>query len=61
MEGCPMYNLITTSVRIMQLQPFLTRYCLSVENHMNCVRYGLKKLGKMPDDRLLPDGAFLKN
>ena len=60
MEGCPMYDLITTSVRIIQLQPFLERYCLARDNFTNCARYRIKKSGKEPSADLLPDGNILK-
>ncbi len=60
MEGCPMYDLITTSVRIIQLQPFLNDYCLSRENFANCVRFGIIANGKEPPADLLPDGKKLK-
>jgi hypothetical protein len=60
MEGCPMYDLITTSVRIIQFQPFLDSYCLSAENCTNCARYRIIESGKEPPPDLLPDGGKLK-
>ena len=39
MEGCPMYDYLTTSVRIIQLQPFLNEYCLNSNNYNRCARY----------------------
>ncbi len=59
MEGCPMYNLLTTSVRIIQLQPFLTGYCESPTNSRQCARYKLIEMGKEPPVDLLPDGKKL--
>lgn len=59
MEGCPMYDLITTSVRIIQLQPYLSDYCVNSKNFARCVRYGLIDAGKEPPGDLLPDGKKL--
>jgi hypothetical protein len=59
MEGCPMYNLLTTSVRIIQLQPFLTGYCEDPVNCKACVRYKLIESGKEPPADLLPNGKKL--
>ncbi len=61
MKGCPMYNLITTSVRIIQLQPFLNEYCLNSENYKECARYKLNEKGKEPHGNLLPNGQELKS
>ena len=60
MDGCPMYDLITTSVRIMQLQPFLNGYCLNPDNFTRCERYHIIESGKEPPSDLLPDGKKLK-
>lgn len=60
MEGCPMYDLITTSVRIIQLQPYLDSYCLARDNFTNCARYRIIKTGKEPPSDLLPDGEKMK-
>ncbi len=35
------------------------RYCLSKENHMNCVRYKLRQDGKEPPPGLSPDGQMV--
>jgi hypothetical protein len=59
MEGCPMYNLLTTSVRIIQLQPFLTGYCEDPFNCLECARYKIIDKGKEPPPDLLPDGKKL--
>ena len=60
MEGCPMYNHLTTAVRIIQLQPLLGKYCLSGEHYHECARYKIIQQGKEPPYDLLPDGAILK-
>lgn len=60
MEGCPMYDLLTTSVRIIQLQPFLRNYCEHETNHVSCVRYGNIEKGVEPPSTLLPNGENLK-
>lgn len=60
MEGCPMYDYLTSSVRIIQLQPFLDKYCQNPERHVDCVRYKIIEGGKEPPANLLPDGAYLK-
>jgi hypothetical protein len=60
MDGCPMYDLITTSVRIMQLLPFLNGYCLDRGNFTNCARFHIIESGKEPSADLLPDGKRLK-
>lgn len=60
MEGCPMYDLITTSVRIMRLQPYLNEYCLSEVKHRTCARLKIIETGKEPSSKLLPDGEILK-
>lgn len=60
MKGCPMYDLITTSVRIIQLQPFLNEFCLKRDNYKKCARYGVIESGKEPPADLLPDGNKLK-
>ncbi len=59
MEGCHMYNLLTTSVRIIQLQPFLTEYCENPIKSKECARYKLIAIGKEPPADLLPDGKKL--
>jgi hypothetical protein len=59
MEGCHLYNLLTTSVRIIQLQPFLTGYCENPANCPECARYKLIEIGKEPPADLLPDGKKL--
>ena len=56
MDGCPMYNLLTTSVRIIRLQPYLTEYCEDAENCRKCARYIIIETGKEPPADLLPDG-----
>jgi hypothetical protein len=60
MTGCPMYNLLTTSVRIMQLQPFLNNYCLSRDRHRKCSRFQIIETGIEPSASLLPDGKIMK-
>lgn len=60
MEGCSMYNMITTSVRIIQLQPFLNEYCLNADNYKNCERYKLAEKGVEPPADLLPNGEKLR-
>jgi hypothetical protein len=60
MDGCPMYNLITTSVRIIQLQPYLSKFCLSREDHSSCKRFLVIESGQEPPHTLLPDGGTLK-
>ena len=60
MEGCPMYNHLTTAVRIIQLQPLLEEYCLNGENFKKCARYKIIEQGKEPPYTLLPDGEILK-
>ncbi len=60
MEGCPMYDLITTSVRIIQLQPYLNNFCLNRENFKNCARYEMIACGQEPPADLLPNGTKLK-
>jgi hypothetical protein len=55
-----MYNHLTTSVRIIQIQPFLSEFCLSENNYENCARYKIKQQGNEPANNLLPDGAILK-
>lgn len=59
MEGCPMYNLITTSVRIIQLQPYLIEYCTNHDRCRECARFKLIETGKEPPADLLPDGKKL--
>jgi hypothetical protein len=61
MEGCVMYNLLTTSVRIIQLQPFLTGYCEDRLNCLKCARYKIIDTGKEPPADLLPDGKKLSS
>ncbi len=61
MIGCPMYDFITTAVRIMQLQPFLNEYCLDPQKHQQCARYKVIETGKEPPSNLLPNGEMLKN
>lgn len=56
MRGCPMYDLITTSVRIIQLQPYLTEYCVNPERNKECARYKIMQQGEEPPADLLPDG-----
>ncbi len=60
MKGCSMYNFITTSVRIIQLQPFLDEYCMSPGKYKECARYKIKEKGGKSPDNLLPDGKILK-
>ncbi len=60
MEGCPMYNYMSSSLRILQLQPFLNDFCLNPERYRECVRYKIIEEGKEPPARLLPDGKLLK-
>ena len=60
MEGCPMYNHLTTAVRIIQLQPYVDEYCSGAENYKKCARYKILKQGKEPPYKLLPDGTLLK-
>jgi hypothetical protein len=60
MEGCPMYNYLTTSVRIIELQPYVEEYCLNEEHHRECARYKKRAQGKVPPDNLLPNGTALK-
>ena len=60
MEGCPMYNYLTTAVRIIQLQPFVGEYCLSEKHYQECARYKMRAQGKVPQDNLLPNGTALK-
>jgi hypothetical protein len=60
MEGCPMYNHLTTAVRIIQLQPFLEGYCLNKEHYQKCARYKIIGQGNEPPYNLLPNGAILK-
>ncbi len=55
-----MYNYLTTAVRIIQLQPFLSEYCLNLENHKKCARYKMKEKGEKPSADLLPDGKKIK-
>ena len=59
MQGCPMYDLITTSVRIIQLQPYLTKYCANPAHYKECARYTIIESGKEPPAYLLPDGKKL--
>ncbi len=59
MQGCPMYNLITTSLRIMQLQPYLTDYCTNQDRCPECARYRVLETGIKPPADLLPDGTRL--
>ncbi len=54
-----MYNLLTTSVRIIRLQPFLTDYCEDQQNCLKCARYKIIETGKEPPADLLPDGNKL--
>ena len=61
MNGCPMYEYLTTSVRIIQLQPFLNEYCLNSNNYDKCARYKTIEKGKEPPTNLLPNGELLKN
>lgn len=61
MQGCPMYNLLTSSVRIMQLQPYLASYCTNADGYTACARFKIIATGVEPDGRLLPDGKRLKN
>ncbi len=61
MEGCPMYDYLTTSVRIIQLQPFLNEYCLNSNNYNRCARYKIIENGNEPPSNLLPNGDTLKN
>jgi hypothetical protein len=59
MNDCSMYSLITSSVNIMKLQPYLNDYCLNGENYTKCKRYVLKHKGEKPEPNLLPDGTIL--
>jgi hypothetical protein len=54
-----MYDLLTTAVRIIQLQPFLIGYCENPANCRECARYKLIEIGKEPPIDLLPDGKKL--
>ena len=60
MEGCPMYNHLTTAVRIIQLQPYVDEYCLGSEHYQKCARFKIIEQGKEPPFKLLPDGTILK-
>lgn len=60
MKDCSMYSLITSSVKIIHLQPFLNEYCFNPENYKNCARYILKQKGEKPEPHLLPDGTILR-
>jgi len=60
MEGCPMYNHLTTAVRIIQLQPYVDEYCLGGEHYKKCARFKIIEQGKEPPYELLPDGTILK-
>jgi len=60
MEGCAMYNHLTTAVRIIQLQPYVDNYCLSGDRYQECARYKMIRQGKEPPFQLLPDGTILK-
>ena len=60
MEGCEMYNLMSSSVRIIELQPLITRYCLSEQNYRSCARFRFISDGEVPPVGLLPDGKTLK-
>jgi hypothetical protein len=58
--GCPMYNYLTTAIRIIKIQPFLTDFCLNESNFFKCERYKIRTQGTEPPDNLLPDGTVLK-
>jgi hypothetical protein len=58
--GCPMYNYLTTAIRIIQIQPFLSDFCLNGDNYQNCARYRIRQQGSEPPDTLLPNGTTLK-
>lgn len=55
-----MYNLITTSLRISELQPLIQEYCLNPENYKECMRYKMKEKGEKSPDNLLPNGKMLE-
>lgn len=56
-----MFNLISTSISIMKLQPFVTDYCMNAENHVKCARFRLKEEGEEPGPDLLPDSERLQS
>ncbi|MEW6676196.1 MAG: hypothetical protein AB1348_09405 [Nitrospirota bacterium] len=56
MNGCMMYNYLTTSVRILQLYPLVEEYCQNIEKYKECARYKLLMEGEAPSDNLLPNG-----
>jgi len=60
-EGCRMYNHLTTAVRIIQLQPYVDEYCLNGERYRNCARFKIREQGNEAPDNLLPDGTILKS
>lgn len=60
-ESCSMFNLISTSISIMKLQPFVTDYCMNAENHVKCARFRLKEEGEEPGPDLLPDSERLQS
>jgi len=53
------FNLLTTSMRIIQLQPFFAAYCEDPLNCLECARYKIIEIGKEPPVDLLPDGKKL--
>ncbi len=61
MNGCSMYNFITSSVRIMQLQPFIIDYCTNSKNFKECARYKIQEKGGEPPPDLLPSGKIFKS
>jgi len=60
MKGCSMYNYISSSVRIIQLQPFLNEYCLNPEKCKECARFKMKERGEKPPANLLPNGERIR-
>jgi len=54
-----MFSLITNSLRITQLQPFIAEYCLNPEKYRECMRYKMKEKVEKPPDNLLPNGKKL--
>jgi hypothetical protein len=54
-----MYDLFTTSVRIIQLQPYFIKYCTDSEHCAECARFKIIESGKEPPPDLLPDGKKL--
>ena len=60
MDRCSLYNLMTSSVKILELYSFVDEYCKNPEKYKECARYKMSIEGDVPPEELLPNGKMYK-